>query len=151
MTDSAAEIAARVIPETTTLTAAEADVVLEIAYLAIAADHKLADAEIDAFRGVMSKLAGAPVTERALNEKLDALNAKVERVDVDEHLRALGKDLSPGARAIAYKVAHAIALADLDSSDAEFEFDLQLIDALELSGEQADALALEVESAMQRD
>ncbi len=162
---SAPAIAARVIPNDVPLTQAETDSVLEIAYLAIAADHKLADSELDAFRQIMQKLdslpkrggdayragpasEGAPVSDRKLNDMLDKMNARVDRKDVDEHLRELAKGLTVEARAIAYKVAHAISLADMDSSDEEFEFDLQLIDALELSTETAESLVSDVMSAM---
>jgi len=160
-------IASRVIPDDCTLTQAESDAVLEIAYLAISADRKLADSELDAFRGVMAKLGAgrkavgnaayrsaptaseaSPVSDRRLNEMLDRLNQKLERADVDERLRELAKGLSAEARGVAYKVAHAIALADMDSADEEFEFDLQLIDALELSTEMAESLVAEVTSAM---
>lgn len=161
---TAPAIAARVIPTDVPLTEAETDAVLEIAYLAIAADHTLADAELDAFRQIMQKLASlphrgdayragagkdaAPVSDRKLNDMLDKMNARVERKDVDEHLRTLAKGLSAEARGIAYKVAHAISLADMDSSDEEFEFDLQLIDALELSTDTAESLVSDVMSAM---
>jgi hypothetical protein len=166
MTDPAV-IASRVIPDDCTLTHAEADGVLEIAYLAITADRKLADYELEAFRRVMEKLGAtgkvvegqayrsapikageAPVSDRRLNEMLDRLNKNLARADVDERLRELAKGLSAEARGIAYKVAHAIALADMDSADEEFEFDLQLIDALELSTEMAESLVAEVTSAM---
>ncbi len=162
---SAPAIAARVIPNDVPLTEAATDAVLQIAYLAIAADHKLADAELDAFRQIMQKLASlpkrggdayragalaeaAPVSDRKLNDMLDKMNARVERKDVDEHLRELAKGLTAEARAIAYKVAHAISLADMDASDEGFEFDRQLIDALELSTATAESLVSDVVSAM---
>jgi len=40
-------------------------------------------------------------------------------------------------------------MCDLDSSDEEFEFDLQLIDALELTADQASQLAEEVQELLQ--
>ena len=124
---SAPAVAARVIPDNVPLTQAEAEAVLEIAYLAISADHTLADSELESFRGVMKRLeslpkrgdapyraaaadrpADAPVSDRRLNDLLDRLNAKLERADVDERLRELAKGLSLDARGVAYKVAHAI-------------------------------------------
>ena len=50
----------------------------------------------------------------------------------------------PVPRELAYTVAYAMGLADMDSSDEEFELDLQLQDALEISNERAEALAEQV-------
>ncbi len=151
---SASELAPLVIPSTgITLTEKEAEAILEIAYLAIAADRRLSDDELVAFRGMMGRLrplaaggapATGPVSMKDLDRTLDRLNALLERVDRDEHLRTLASDLSPAARELAYKVAYALGLADMDSSDAEFEFDLQLVEALDLQNDVAETLADEV-------
>jgi hypothetical protein len=169
MISRAAMLAAEVIPSDATMTHGEVEAALEIAYLAIAADHRLTDDEIQAFHQVMGRIrqiettsvegtpyrasAGdvrseEPVSERTLNETLDAFAQSSERVDVDARLRALAAKLSAPARQVAYKIAHAIALADLESSDEEFEFDLQLIDALELTNAAAAALVDEVTATM---
>lgn len=151
MSTPAYELAPLVVPDSgITLTDKEAEAILEIAYLAIAADRRLSEDEIEAFRGMMARLrplaAGpvGPVSARDLDRTLDRLNALLERVERDEHLRALAADLSPAARELAYKVSYALGLADMDSSDAEFEFDLQLVEALDLESDRAEALADEV-------
>ena len=157
------------------LSPTEREAILEIGYLAIAADRQLRDEELEAFRGVASRLRDlvgdpdvgpsskaapsahgdrAQLAERAAlsDHELDALlNRYAEglaRSDADERLRDLAKALTrPDARAVAYKVAYALALCDLDTSDPEFEFDLQLIDSLGLSQEEAEALADQVMEA----
>jgi hypothetical protein len=141
---SASELVPRVIPEAFAPTPAEGDAILEIAYLAIFADHRLSDDEIAAFRGVVGRIRGAVPSPAQTDALLDQLRAAVEGKDPDEQLRALAGPLSPPAREVAYKVAYALGLSDMDSSDEEFEFDLQLVDALELSNDRAEDLADEV-------
>lgn len=148
-------------PGTFRMSPREREAILEVAYLAIAADRKLNDEELEAFRGVASRLreiapqdpaAAAPsrdehrsMSDRELNAILDRFAEGVDRSAADERLRAVAKELvRPEIRSLAYKVAYALALCDLETSDKEFEFDLQLIDSLELSRDQADTLADEV-------
>jgi len=143
---STGEKIASVVPADVKLTPAEADAIVEIAYVTIAADRKLDAAEVDAFRAVLERLRGATVDSGELDVVLDQMYARVERVGekLDEHLRALGAEMSPSARELAYKVAYAMGIADLDSSDEEFELDLQLVDALELTSDRAEELADDV-------
>lgn len=44
----------------------------------------------------------------------------------------------------AYKLAYALSLCDLETTDEEFKFDLELIDSLRLTQDEATALADEV-------
>jgi hypothetical protein len=163
MTKAAYELVPDVVPASGVgLSDKEADAILEIAYLAILADHKLSDDELEAFRGVVARVRSivgadpsspyrkaseptvAKLTNAELDGLLDDLRARTERVEADERLRVLAKGLSPAARELAYKVAYALGLADMDSSDEEFEFDLQLVDALELPTERAEELGDDV-------
>lgn len=146
------------------ITTDERDAILEVAYLAIAADRSLRDDELAAFRIVAERLrdrtgkpgdapAAAPPSENRrlsqaeLDAVLDKFAAGISRADADTRLRALaGRLARPEARRGAYKIAYALALSDLDTSDAEFEFDLQLIESLGLSQEEAEELAGEVVS-----
>ncbi|MBK6696157.1 MAG: hypothetical protein IPG50_28760 [Myxococcales bacterium] len=148
----------RAVPEgSLSLSKAEADGILEIAFLAIAADRKLHDEELVAFRAVAGRLrqlsgsAAAPtVSDRDFELILERFGPDLDREVAEEHLRARGAELTrPEARKLAYKVAYALALCDLETSDEEFEFDLQLIDALALTTEEADALEDEVLDAFQ--
>lgn len=145
----AAEDIALVVPGKSDLPPSEIDAVVEIAYLTIAADRRLANEEVAAFHRVLERLRGASVAQAELDKVLDDMyeradKARGERGYADERLRALAGKMSVPARELAYKVAYAMGLADMDSSDEEFELDLQLQDALEISNERAEALADEV-------
>jgi len=145
----AAEDIALVVPGKSDLPPSEIDAVVEIAYLTIAADRRLADEEVAAFHRVLERLRGASVAQAELDKVLDDMyeradKARGERGYADERLRALAGKMSVPARELGYKVAYAMGLADMDSSDEEFELDLQLQDALEISNERAEALADEV-------
>jgi hypothetical protein len=131
----------------------ERDMILEIAYLAIATDRKLSDPEIAGFAAVSTRLRGLvtpPLGEPAdddLDEQLSRFAQKHDADAVQARLEVIATDLRQDLRSLAYKVAYALSLCDLEASDEEFEFDLTLIDALELSNEEAQRLALEVEEA----
>ncbi len=125
---------------------ADARAVLEIACLAVASDGKIDDEE----RAVLHVLA----TElRAYRQaELDALvhacnqQTRDERV---ERLRAVGASLSSdAARHLAYRVSIVTAMADLAAADEEFEFDLDLQDALDLAPDVADDLSAGVHAAL---
>ena len=162
----------RIVPDKLDLTPKEREAILEIAYLAIAADRVLREEEVEAFRKVASRLRGVDdISEGELGTLLDRYTNRLEhtkatvipgddvdeamsersrllRAEADERLRVLTVDLPrPETRALAYKVAYALALCDLETTDEEFEFDLQLVDSLGLSHDQAGELADEVVSA----
>ena len=141
---SAHELVPKEIPEGFAIQPDEADALLEIAYLSIFADHRLSDEELAAFRGVVARVKGAEPSTKELATLLDTLQKRADGTDPDERLRALAKPLRPAVREVVYKVSYALGLADMDSSDEEFEFDLQLVDALELSNDRAEDLADEV-------
>jgi hypothetical protein len=143
---SAAESIARVVPDDVRLSPVESDAVVEIAYVTIAADRRLDPAEVEAFRAVIERLRRAKVAQAELDRVMNEMygRATVTREEGDEHLRALAAKMSVPARELAYKVAYAMSVADLEASDEEFELDLQLVDALELTSDRAEALQAEV-------
>jgi hypothetical protein len=158
-----AEQVGNIVPKQLDLSPKESDAILEIAYLAIAADRVLNEEEVEAFRAVASKLRGGDGSrsEAELGTILDRFTNRLEhtkatmipgddaedsetererlmRAEADERLRALCTDLPRAdTRELAYKIAYALALCDLESTDEEFEFDLQLVDALGLSADRA--------------
>lgn len=169
-----AEQVGNVVPKQLDLTPKESDAVLEIAYLAIAADRVLNEEEVGAFKQVASRLRGGDgnMSEAELGTLLDRFTNRLEhtratitgdeaetdeqenpenerskllRAEADERLLALTADLPrPNTRELAYKIAYALALCDLETTDDEFEFDLQLVDALGLTSDRAADLADEV-------
>jgi hypothetical protein len=117
--------------------------ILEIACLAVASDGKLATEELAALRVLSSELGAASGAE--LDALVGAALDLPTREDRVERLRALCDALTTEqARHCAYKVSVVTALADLASADEEFEFDLDVQDALKLSPDAAEQLASEV-------
>lgn len=134
---------AKAIPIDVALTAAERNAVLETALLAIASDGVIDATEAAAFLAIAERLGGdgAPLLVR--------FEGGLDRGAADARLLEVAKDLStPDARALAYRAAYALSLADAQSSDGEFEFDLQLLDALDLAQAEADRLVAEVDAAV---
>src|SRR5438477_229811 len=123
------------------LTDGERGAILEIACLAVTADHEVHADELDAFRRLAEALDS--------RTPLDELVARArDREAADARLVELADALSPNARKVAYKAAYALCLADTEEADQEFEFDLQLIDALDLAQDDVDALVSEVREAI---
>jgi hypothetical protein len=121
--------------------------VLEIACLAVASDGKLADEELAAIR-VFSTSLGAFSRSELDALVLASLNLH-SRDDRLERLRAAADALTTeGARHLAYKLSVVTALSDLASADEEFEFDLDVQDALKLDSDVAERLSGEVHEAL---
>jgi hypothetical protein len=158
----------RVLPERADLTVGEVDAILEAAYLATAADGHLSAEEREAFRAVASGLrhiaAGGPyragkpnpAVKLIADSDLDALFERyavrsdhVERAARVSAMRErLGKE---PVRELAYKVAFAMSLCDLQANDDEAEYDDELIEAFGIDGDRADALAAEVYAVLDAD
>jgi hypothetical protein len=135
-------------PSSLALSPAEHDAVLEIAYLAIAADRRLHAEEIHGLTRVAEHLSGGPLAHGALDAMLARFGQQLDGTTCADRVRVVGEALKrPEPRAVAYKAAYGLSLCDLDTSDEEFEFDLDLIDALELSNEDAQRFADEVNDA----
>lgn len=123
------------------------DLVLEIAFLAVSADRRINTSEEEALRAFAVAL--DPKRARAKVDALLARGVDPDRETADAHLVSVaGKLATEEARALAYKAAYAVAQADLATADEEFEFDLQLIDALGLEQDEADELARQVVAAL---
>lgn len=121
--------------------------IIEIACLAVASDGRLADEELSALRVLSSELRAVSAAE--LEPLIHAALGMSSRDDRTERLRTLADALSnEAARHCAYKVSVVTALADLASADEEFEFDLDVQDALRLEPEIADRLSAEVHEAL---
>lgn len=136
------------IPGDVDLSDAERQAVLEIAYLAVAADHSIHADEEKALRAIARKL-DAQRGSTEVDVLFRNIGVGLTRDTADERLRRAATGLtSQAARALAYKAAYAVSLADLASADEEFEFDLQLIDALGLPQSDVDRLTEEVQKAL---
>jgi len=131
MTTTPALHVERVLPARADLTVGEVDAILEAAYLATIADGTLSE------------------DEAKLIERYSVLSdhaARQERIVLlREHLER------PLARDIAYKVAFAMSLCDLDANDEEREYEDELVEAFGIADERADELAAEVYAALDAD
>lgn len=135
------------------LTAAEIDAVLEVGYLAIACDRDLRDEELDGLGRLLRELSGQNDARGLgrLAEAIERYAAYLDRDGLDGRLESCAAVLSRRklARDLAYKIACALALVDRHLHDREFELDLALIAALELTQDEADALAHQVHALLE--
>jgi len=130
-----------------------AELILEIAYLSIAADRKIDDTEIEAFAHVGALLVGedgeAKLPAADVNAWLDHFAARLEVSNLHDRIRAVASELTlEDARLAAYRISFFLGIVDLDASDREFEFDLELISALHLDQDTADRITSEVNEAL---
>jgi hypothetical protein len=152
----------RVLPARADLTVGEVDAILEAAYLATAADGHLSPEEHEAFRAVASALrhiatGGAAgkakaIADRDLDLLFERFSVRSEHVERAERVSAVrGRLGRTEVRELAYKVAFAMSLCDLDANEEEAAYDDELIEAFGIDGERADALAAEVYAALDCD
>lgn len=150
----------RIVPDGLSLASKDAHAIVAIAFLSVAADRTVHPDEESALRAIARRLAPAVTDGDGVWKKPDALvdglferiGTSLARDDADARLRATAADVAtPAGRELAYKVAYALAMVDLAASDEEFEFDLQLIDALGLAQDDADRWTAEVVEALDDD
>jgi tellurite resistance protein len=137
------------------LSAAEQMAILEVAFLVTAADREMNREERQAIEQVAARLCEGsseqPVGGAELDALLDRFSDQREREGQQARLEAIAAALPrPTMRALAYRVACAMAISDLDLHDREFELDLSLIDALGLPQATADELSADVHLALAR-
>jgi tellurite resistance protein len=151
----------RVLPLRADFTVGEVDAILEAAYLATAADGELSPEELEAFRAVASALrhvaAGGAGKAKSISDKdLDLLferfAVRSDHAERATRITAMRTRLGrTEVRELAYKVAFAMSLCDLDANEEEAAYDDELIEAFGIDGERADALAAEVYAALDTD
>lgn len=152
----------RVLPERADLTVGEVDALLEAAFLATAADGRLSPEEYEAFRSVASALRqiaagkGSGPRKRIADEDLDALferfAVRSDHATRSERLLTMSAKLGRTlVKELAYKVAFAMALCDLEANADESDYDDELVAAFGLDQDRADTLAAEVYAALDAD
>jgi hypothetical protein len=140
----------------------DAEAILEIGYLSIAADGELRDEELASYRALAAELIarakgatprrGAELTDPALDALLRRFAARSDASSPEERVRALAEKLTgEPARSLAYKIAFGLALCDFDAGREESDFDDLLVEALGLTEQQAEDLAAEVYTAVEGD
>ena len=136
------------VPEGTKPTREQADVLLELAYLATAVDGKLLDEEIAAFRDLAGRLRGAPIGTKDLDALFDRFGGNVEHDEITERVKAIAPSLPADLKALAFKLAVGLSVVDLDASDDEGDLQVTLAEALGLDGTQVDMLTAEVYASL---
>jgi hypothetical protein len=157
----------RVLPPRADFTVGEVDAILEAAYLATAADGILSVEESEAFRFVASALrhvaagggggggcggTGKVIGDKDLDVLFERFAVRSEHAERVQRVTAMRSRLGrTEVRELAYKVAFAMSLCDLDANEEEAAYDDELIEAFGIEGERADALAAEVYTALDAD
>ncbi|MEJ7732163.1 MAG: hypothetical protein WKG00_23510, partial [Polyangiaceae bacterium] len=133
----------------------ELEALLEAAYLVVSSDRQLREEEEAALGRIADRLAeqnravGGPGIAPPLENLLVELGERKNRDGQNGRIEAVAAALPrPTTRALAYRVACAISLSDLETHDREFEIDLALISALGLPQETADEIAAEVQESL---
>jgi len=129
-----------------------AEAILEIAFLSIAADRKINESEVEAFAHVGAVLVGDgedKLGDHDVNAWLDHFTARLEASNLNQRIHDVAESLAlEDARLAAYRISFFLGIVDLDASDREFEFDLELISALHLDQDTADRITAEVNEAI---
>jgi hypothetical protein len=151
----------RVLPARAQFSGNEVDAILEAAYLATAADGRLSDEEYEAFRAVASTLlhvaaggTGVPrlLGDRELDGLFEGFAAKSTHADRSARVTAVRDRLGRAdVRELAYKVAFAMSLCDLDANEDEEAYDDELMENFGIEEDRADTLAAEVYAALDAD
>jgi hypothetical protein len=139
-----------------TLTVDEARAVLLIGLYACEADGSIADEEQAAFSGLAAAVrelaapSDANLSDGALDAMIGEATADLDRNGREPGLARAGKMLDREvARQVAYKVAIAMALTDMDEKAGEIEFDEELATLFGLAPDAARTLTTDVYTAFQ--
>ena len=130
------------------LTNEEVKAILAIIFLAVGADHRMVDEELDAFERTVHRLSSHR-TLGEVDDLLDGLSRDLEKKGqtamLAEATSAVGRQV---ARDHAYKLAYLMSLADIDTNEDEFLFDEELRENLQLTEDEAEHLMDEVLEAI---
>lgn len=130
------------------LTAAEREIVLEIAVLMASANGATSLEEVDSLTALVAHLRGKRPQPGELGAVLRRVEERGASASVEERVRALAATLPRWvARELAYKAAYAVRVADLESNPDEEELGEILVEALQL-GDLAADLESEVNEAL---
>jgi hypothetical protein len=136
------------------LSRAQAEALLEAAYLATAANGDLSNEEAENFRRLVPRVltmtgadAKAP-SDKELRVLLDRFDANLRHSQIPDRLRSLAGVLDrEDLRDLAYKVGFALSLCDLATDDDEADYLDALTDAFQLE-DRVDTLTAEVYAAL---
>jgi hypothetical protein len=123
------------------------DVLLELAYLATAADGKLHDEEIDAFTDLVGRLRGKKVSDADVGALMNKFG-RLHQSEIADRVHALAPKLSSDLQSLAFKLAVGLGVADLDATEEESELQAVLAEALGFDDAKVGELTDEVYAAL---
>jgi hypothetical protein len=129
----------------------EANVLLEIAYVAMAIDRDVADAEKEAFRSLALRIRGLvdpdapPLSELDLSTLIETFARRAPAGREVVRIGELASQLSSEAlKHLGFQVAFAMTLVDFDTAPEEIELEAAVRDAFGISTERSAELRDEV-------
>jgi len=128
--------------------AARLHTMLEVAFLAAAADGELADAEIEHLVGNLQAWLEAELEPKFLVDLFDHLASQLAAEGAAARLAAAAAALDPDARRLAYKLACVTVLCDLEVHDDELGFLGTIATAFGMTSEEAQAIFDELDDAV---
>jgi hypothetical protein len=121
---------------------------LEVAFLAAAADGQLADAEIEHLVANLQAWLGAQLETSFLEQLFDDLGEQLAAQGAHARLAAAAAALDQESRRVAYRLACVTALCDLDVHDDELRFLGTIADAFAIPSDDAQAIFDELDDAV---
>jgi hypothetical protein len=121
---------------------------LEVAFLAAAADGELADAEIEHLVANLQAWLGAELAPKLLIDLFDHLGSQLAAEGSAARLAAAAELLDADARRVAYKLACVTVLCDLEVHDDELGFLGTIATAFGMTSEEAQAIFDELDDAV---
>jgi hypothetical protein len=121
---------------------------IEVAFLAAAADGELADAEIHHLAATLEDYLEAPLDSATLVKLFEHLSALRTQDGVDARLAAAAAALEPQSRRVAYRLACITTLCDLEVHDDELGFLGTVAQAFDIPLDEAQATFDELDDAV---
>lgn len=137
----------KLVPEALSVSARDAEMLLELVYLVTAADHRLAEEELAAFAALAARLRGkasldSDVVDLLMDRYAQRLYANDNRVE--RRVLELATSLPRELHELAYKLALGVAFVDSKLAHEEDTLHRVLADALGISSERREAIESEV-------
>jgi len=137
-------------PGSLSLSSGEVDALLEAVYLAMAVDRKLTEEEVSVFAKIVTRVRAlesgngekqVALTMKELNAMLDSFVVRLDHASIDDRIRTVAKALpNKEARLLAYRLASAMGIVDLDATKSERDYCDDLGEAFGISEEEAEEL-----------
>src|SRR3954468_14564904 len=102
----------KLLPRSPVVSIEHGNVLLELSYLMAAADGRLADAELTAYRQIIASVRGAAPSEDDVSALLDRFGGMIDKREIEERVRTIAKTLPADLRDVAFKLAIGLALVD---------------------------------------